>query len=250
MTLTANSLVHSSKIEVKLESVENDSKKNSSFTIDQDQTGVSEMPSVTRLLNRKSLKLGDAKKSEAPPSKSEEKSDTEATQAFVKPQGPQVQARHRTPMVMNDLTIWEPARLASTQDPISQTLHSMFKTGIVHAAVFLAYSNSQFVATAASAPDAAKLQVSLWNGLQFNPQNFDQVWEALKKNQWVDLGPPGTKTMVTSARNVLRAAFGVKSSDTLALFLVGSDPSPRGILAILCSQSPHSYAPSFLASLK
>ena len=54
---------------------------------------------------------------------------------------------------------------------------------------------------------------------------------------FIELTPPGTVTLQTSHRNVMRAVFGISSSEFLLLIRVGAAKETRGILVVVSTKS-------------
>ncbi len=257
----------------------NEKKENTtSFTVDGEVTGINEMPSVTRLLNRKSLKLGQAAK----PAKSKTANTSvaietasgeasaipvpsaaielspplDSTQVIIQQaEAPQPQSKpepvklakvislstrassRRTPSTQT-LVTWERTKLAQTKDPVATSITLLFeKKKLVAALLLPSQGANRFVANAMIALNQQRLTPSLWSGLCFDNTIVPEVWKLFTAEGWVELPPPGTKTSITSARNVLRGAFGIKQDETLNLFRVGPAAKITGILACITSGS-------------
>ncbi len=196
----------------------------SSFTVDTDKTGVMDMPSVTRLLNRKSLGLT----SHQPTA------------------GPITRKAQRRVSLGQDLIEWTDPVLASEADPMGKGLLILAKKGMT-SALFLALAsatkNTNLPNFVGSAAYAAKQKKSLWSGIQWNPALVPSVWNALVKNGHVELGPPGTNTNIKSNRNIVRAAMGIHQEEWLILVRVGPENACRGILALVSEKSLVSSLP-------
>lgn len=270
--------------------------KSKGFDTDSENTG-SDMPSITRLLQRKKLGLSSKnspKASESPPPvKEEEKSKpTEITLSHL-PEGeeedrtvmisgsnlnatnpvilsktapaptptpppaptpvpppPPVAAAESAPQVkqsrrsrskapVTELLLWEEKMLKAGKDPLAKAITIFLGKG-VKSVLFLSITtiaDSQvphFVATAAVNPGDKH---EIWSGLKWNPQIVPELWNILLQSGFTELAPPGTVTNQQSNRNIMRAALGVSSSETLLLVRVGSKNAYRGIVAFVSDKS-------------
>ncbi|MBN20715.1 MAG: hypothetical protein CL678_05440 [Bdellovibrionaceae bacterium] len=76
-----------------------------------------------------------------------------------------------------------------------------------------------------------------WRGLHWNPQIVPEIWPPFLKEGCVEFSPPGTKTVPTSSRNIIRQAFGVGTNQWLTLVRVGSVNQCKGVLALISPDS-------------
>jgi hypothetical protein len=233
----------------------------SSFTVDHERTGFNEMPSITRLLNRKSLtskKQADQPMQVAIPAV-ESPTEGEKTTLLVEssPQitlsepsrdpveaspsqhlPPQIKARKRQTQKSPDIAQWDLKKLSATADPVARAITTIHQKKLLHAALLLRSTPSRtpnelaFVAAAMTSTDQNRLNPTLWSGLCWNPKVTPEASQIFLNEGWLELQPPGTKTNITSARNVIRGAFGVLPSETLTLIRVGPAQQATGVLAI------------------
>lgn len=270
-----------------------------SFTLDSSPVSSEEMPTITRLLNRKSLKLQSTYS--APPkapltieTPTEERSPVLEEVIHISPETPtkseisilletfhpssvpeetipssedaisleppaeatptkviRVQpARRRT-----DTSTWTPLHTWTRQELINlKTLPAeITREGLergFEASCFLKLDqNSPQIPTPIFHTHAAigkKELLQIWEGLKWDPKITPQVWNFIVKTGWVELSPPGTHTVVTSNRNVVRAAFGVQAHEWLTLIRVGSLTRCQGIIAAISTSSLASFVESQL----
>lgn len=207
-----------------------------------------EMPSVSRLLNRKMLGVTktydpakDARKQE-PPKAPKPKSVEFQIERNERPSPPPAQAQSKiqpfnrkkqigpTPA----LAAWEKTQLQATSDPMAKGLLMLLDRG-ANAALFLAASGPSIFA--ASAALGADKRSRIWKGLNWEPSVVPEVWSYFEQTGFVELSPPGTMTNVGSHRNVVREAFGVDKGEWLTLVRVGTASSCRGVLALVSTRS-------------
>lgn len=207
------------------------------FTLDSEKTGVLEMPSITRLLNRKSLKSSSSSKTaEKKPEKNAEdiKSTSQPLQLQTK------QARRRSNSTPK-LLVWNRSDLASSADPMAQALSQLLEKGLQSAVFLAAPPEEDTPSTIPELKASACLQPgaksAIWRGLKWNPAMLPHLWRQLSTVGFIELPPPETATVATSDRNVSRTAFGVDSTEWLSLALIGPAHECRGILAMVSLQS-------------
>lgn len=295
------------------------------FTVDSENTGLTEMPSITRLLNRKKLNKSNTyketpaeKKPPSPPPTPPQKtppppaieeqlfdlepeakpedppenpkkdspdeinlsdpsggfeielSGSDSSPQETPPPTPQVPKKEdlkselkpsppapseSTPVLKKApikpketglkkrLILWDKNLLEKNPDPLAKGLVQLLKNG-VNGVVFLAIVAPpegspvpHFVGTAAHAsPD----RLSLWNGIHWDPTVVPDLWNKFVNLGIAELGPPGSETLKTSNRNVVRAAFGVNSDEWLTLVRTGPQHACRGVLALISNDSVQS----------
>jgi hypothetical protein len=158
-----------------------------------------------------------------------------ATEAHTQIQ-PKVRRVNRAP---SPLARWDRATLQTSDDPLAQALLALAEKGFVGALFLVTTPNTSqgqvsFKSSATLAPGS---KTDLWTGLNWNPNLTPEVWTGIQQQGFVELSPPGTNTLQTSSRNVLRAAFGIEPSEWLYLARVGSPTSIRGVLALVTEKS-------------
>jgi hypothetical protein len=135
---------------------------------------------------------------------------------------------------------WTAATLKGSADPLARGITALLEKGSKKA-LFLVMSAPapgqtlpQFVASAAV---GAGEHAAIWTGLRWDPRVVPDLWNHFVKAGVVELPPPGTNTVLTSARNVVRAAFGVTGEDWLTLTRVGPLEQCRGVLVTISGAS-------------
>ncbi|MCM2322475.1 MAG: hypothetical protein NDJ90_04355 [Oligoflexia bacterium] len=242
----------------------------SPFTLDEKTSShLAEMPSITKLLNRKKL---DAKPPAAPPSRATKlppKPEISKGADFTRPALPEsvpeapLEASAASPnftpasihrvsrskrrQAASPLIQWHLSQLQNGKDPLGLGIAYLLDHGAT-AALFLAFrpegTVNRFIATAYT---GATTKLTLWNGLQWDPSIAPSLWNYFVKSGYLELPPPGTTTNQMSDRNVIRAAFGVQGTEWLLLLRAGPNESCRGVVAIL---SPKSLLAKVDAALK
>ena len=139
-----------------------------------------------------------------------------------------------------ELKKWELNELAQNSDPLGKAIIQMLQRG-AHCALFMAISSPEknsshpiFKTTAATPADS---RIPLWSGIKWKPELLPEVWNSFLKSGQIEFGPPSSQTIPTSARNIMRAAFGVSPSEWFILVRVGSAQSCRGVIAFFSKQS-------------
>lgn len=248
--------------------------KTGQFTLDSTQSGA-EVPSVTKLLNRKKLIKSDAsvqKPAEMEPSVAEispsipseeqsiavssyeplleiETSQGPSSSAAARPQSApnalmlKIKPSHRrSGKLENDtLLIWDLLQLQAGGDPLGKGIAVLFEKHHAVCALFLGIeppaSKSGLPRFAARASVMGKERVAIWSGLVWDPTIVPELWNYFVKTGQAELSPPGTMTNVQSNRNVVRAAIGVRSDEWLTLIRIGPPTACRGVLALVTRQS-------------
>ena len=138
------------------------------------------------------------------------------------------------------LILWNLELLAVGNDPLGKGIAlALRKNGV--GALFLAItpeSNSQdvprFMSTAAV---MAPTKLNLWAGMSWDPKVEPEMWNSFVQNGVLEFTPPGSYTMVTSQRNIIRSAFGILQSEWLTLVRAGPAEGCRGMVAIVTTES-------------
>ena len=217
----------------------------SSFTVDSDISSVHEMPSITRLLNRKSFTKTIASPSspslapEEPPSQTFISLDPPAP--TTEGAGPSIASqptRQRPQGALKPLHVWDPTTLRQGNDPLGKALASLLESGVTRA-LFLSIhpvAGRLSLFNASSAVNAGEKE-AVWTGLCWDPTLLPGVWQQLISAGFVELPPPGTMTNLHSERNVSRAAIDVLPEEGLYLARVGTPQHCRGIIALISQKS-------------
>ncbi len=137
------------------------------------------------------------------------------------------------------LARWDRATLQNSEDPLAQALLALTEKGFMGALFLVTTQNTtqgqiSFKSSATLAPGS---KTDLWTGLNWNPNLTPEVWTGIQQQGFTELSPPGTNTLQTSSRNVLRAAFGIEPSEWLYIARVGTPASIRGVLALVTEKS-------------
>ncbi|MEO7162559.1 MAG: hypothetical protein ABI041_06545 [Bdellovibrionia bacterium] len=221
-----------------------DSKEKSMiFTVGTEEKTDGDMPSVTRLLNRKSLNLNTPSKPAIPA-----KPSFVAPEPIAAPLPPPVASvplkvktivRKQSTSV-TPLSIWEKAQLKGGTDPLGKGIAQLMEKGAT-CAVFLKIAPPspeskvpQFVGTAAVLPGK---RLAIWTGLRWDPNKSPDAWNQLLKSGVIEFPPPGNHTQLDSQRNAIRGALGVESEEWLLLVRVGPANACRGITVFLSEKS-------------
>lgn len=262
------------------------------FTIDSDTSQIenssTEMPSLTKLLNRKTL--GTMTKKAPPPSISpspETISNKEFSSEIIPPplkrplsqpstpsstlqtpspvQSPPKQSsssqstllkiqpiRRKTKNTIQPLHIWTFAQLKTGKDPLGQGIILLLEKG-AKSALFLTVSTTTDESKAplfqSSAIVRGNSQIGLWTGLRWDPNLVPETWNVFLKLGFVELTPPSAETNIQSNRNVIRTAFGITSEEYLLLVRVGPLTSMRGVVAFISTKSIATELPKAMALL-
>lgn len=188
------------------------------FTV-QPEDNSSQVPSITRLLNRRPL---------APPKGEPPK---------VQPAGPRRSKTSPPPQLL----VWDAYQLKKSKDPLSKGLLIALTQGAT-SALFLKASTEGlqpgspplFVSTAIAGETAKK---SVWRGLVWDPSMLPEVWTPFIQSGQAEFPPPEGPTNIKSNRNMIRSAFGVLPGEWLTLVRVGSSENFRGTVALISRKS-------------
>ncbi len=218
-------------------------KPNDAFTTDGDTYGGGEIPSVTKLLDRKSLSQVIKKAPKEQPVASEEPSSPApaepvqtARPAVKRQQKNTAASASNTPL----LQVWQPAQLQASQDPLGKALHYLLHHGASEALFMPVHTpapGSQVPTFKAKGAFAGAPKIALWAGMIWDPQTLPEIWNAIVKVGWVELSPPDSNTNLKSKRNVIRGAFGAQTQEWVTLARIGPLNQCRGILAIISTES-------------
>ena len=264
------------------------------FTVDTDDSIVKEVPTISRLLNRKKFSSKESTKTKTRtlskaviPNRSKtaltQTRNSKVIEIPVEASGlieiqrssitisstAKIQAiSPRQSPAQAPLTEWTTDTLSQSGDPLAKALVTLQQSGGLDSALFLsikllaenAISGSEgvpfFVGTASIDPGD---KAPFWKGLVWDPSIVPDLWNQFIQDGHVELAPPGPNTVVTSERNVVRAALGTSPTEWLTIVRVGSTDVCRGIVAVFSKISiatavkdlePHFFAASPSASTK
>ncbi|MGK5083778.1 hypothetical protein WDW37_10790 [Bdellovibrionota bacterium FG-1] len=211
------------------------------FTVDNDESEMIDVPSVTRLLNRKKLSVSDNYKQQPalaldtlpPPTREIElPPPTLLRIQLAKPRN----NRKTAP----SLIAWKVEQLKAGPDPLGKGLALALDRGAT-CALFLSITTPpagspvpHFIGTAALAPPQ---KTELWSGLKWDPMLVPELWNHFVRAGFVELSPPSANTYIKSNRNVVRAAFGIDPQEWLLLVRAGPPTDCRGVLALVSETS-------------
>lgn len=231
---------------------------------------IKDVPSVTQLLNRKSLnltsKVQETPHENIPAPQAEFKTeegislDLNVDQSFQLETtgGPgkhhtptpaqtssvlapvKIQPASRRQRPAQKLIVWDLNQLKNGNDPLGRGIfEALSKKGV--GALFLAIqpaaSGTSIPTFSSTAAVLAPQKHTIWTGLKWDPTIVPEMWNHFIKTGWIELSPPGSFTNIASNRNVVRAAFGIQQSEWLLLICVGTRAQCRGVVAIVTTRS-------------
>lgn len=208
------------------------------FTLDSATNEPAEVPTITKLLNRRKLK-GAQKTSAAgaPASPADRPADAR----------PQIQkvVKRAISSAQRRLIIWTRPELAQSEDQVCRALHLLCETQNVQQAVLLnLFEQSTYRVTHGL---EAGEKAALWTGLSFHPSASPEVWQLLSTQGVVEapgeneLPPARQTTAESSALRFIRNLFGVQPEERLVIFRQGTGSRCQGILAVV---SEHPLGPA------
>jgi hypothetical protein len=202
------------------------------FLIDPEASEGNELPTVSKLLNRKKLlkQLQEEKSIKLERQKDKTLSKPPKLPEATPPLKPLEILKNRRKTKREPLVAWTIKELQTSGDPMGSGLALLFERGITESAVFLALKNTSdgqiFVATAGLNTDGFK---NVWDGLNWEPKIFPEIWKVLLTKGYAEFAP--------ESRNINRTAFAIDSKKWLTLIRVGTPQLCRGILAIVSAAS-------------
>ncbi len=246
-------------------------KGDTSFTVDSEQTGLTHMPSITRLLNRKSL-LKSKFYNEAPASSKEQPSAPPSislspqalTPTVPPPPQPEMSVKNLSEPVLElelnrapqqaqpqikkaerrstrRMDSWSLEVLRNRpQDQFAQGLLELMQPGKAQMSLYLlpqTVGSDSFLAAAALAP---REKLILWTGFKWSKQEDPRLWEELTKKGFSEIPP----------KNIpLKQALGLNPDERLFFVRVGKPPHLRGLLIVISSSDLSPAILSFLDRL-
>jgi hypothetical protein len=149
-------------------------------------------------------------------------------------------AERRPASAPPQILLWKLDKLARSTDPLAKGIFHLFGNG-AKSALFLAITAPpagatlpHFVATAVVGPED---RLPIWTGLRWDPAVIPEMWNKFVKSGFIEVPPPGSMTVPTSQRNVIRTALGISETEWLLMVRVGAPTACRGVLALVSPQS-------------
>lgn len=144
--------------------------------------------------------------------------------------------RNRAKKAATVLARWKRESLSNSSDPIGRAASILLPAGATDLLFLsrhpLAKGDSFSVVATAAFTDNPQF-IACWSGLKWAPDVVPELWKELISKGVVQLAPPGEKTLPSSERNVIRAAFGVRQEDWMIVLRSGTAEQARGILVVL-----------------
>lgn len=234
-----------------------------SDTVDHDSTGIMTMPSITRLLNRKTFMVSKTSGAKEPTKTGElvilttptpnppmppasvpslqigsEPTPKPLIKSTVRVQkAKQISAEQRG---VQRVALWDPKQLKGETDPLGKGLAILLEQG-AQQALFLSITPApagspvpHFLASAAIAP---RERLKVWTGLKWDPTIVPSLWNLFVRSGHAELPPSGADADLASNRNVVRTAFGAAQHEWLLLVRAGTLDNCRGVLAVISGRS-------------
>lgn len=216
---------------------------NSPFTVDAPDGDAVEMPSVTKLLNRK--KLGLTTSSETKTTTRALFSTPKAPQARQAPQPgqPQIQrvqprkARNKGPKIAH----WTTQSLAAAEDGFQKAVHFLLQKGArqallltPHSATPAGQAPTRFDALCAFMTEEKE---ELWSGLSLSPNVIPDVWKKLFSQGLYEIVPSLSQNGQDPSAAFIIKAFGLKPTEFFVIIRCGSPQACTGLLALVSTFS-------------
>ncbi|MFL5812243.1 MAG: hypothetical protein ACJ763_01590 [Bdellovibrionia bacterium] len=206
---------------------------NSPFTLDNLGGDPVEMPSVTKLLNRKKLGLVSS-----PETKTISRPRSVSTARAI-PGQPQIQkvqprkARAKTPKI----AYWTQESLAAADDTFQKAVHYLTQKGARQALLLTPHdpvshkqSNARFDALCAYMTEDKE---ELWSGLSLSPSLIPDIWEKLFTQGIYEIVPNLSQKHEDESAAFLMRAFGLKATEFFVIIRCGSPNACTGLLALV-----------------
>jgi hypothetical protein len=218
------------------------------FTIDVDKSKVQEMPSITKLLNRKKLE------SRSISSKVMAPEHTKSVHLRVEKKGaPKVQkVDPGMPRAsLRRLREWSAADLASGQDSVRKGLALLAQKAPFKALVFLPRKTQErqtkealpFQAVAAyGAGELARL----WSGLSFSGELMPDLWKEILEAGFVEVEPSSStgaagEERESSSRRLFRSFLGLPATSWFSVICHGRVGECLGVVVLITKKSCAQY---------
>lgn len=213
---------------------------NSPFTLDVPDGDAVEMPSVTKLLNRK--KLGLVPSSETRTMTRASLNPTPKPSAPI-PGQPQIQrvqprnARSKGPKIAH----WTTESLAAADDSFQKAVHFLIQKGARQALLLTPHSGTP----AGQAPtrfDAlcafmTEEKEELWSGLSLSPNVIPDVWKKIFSQGFYEIIPSLSLNGQDPSAAFIIKAFGLKPTEFFIIIRCGSPKACTGLLALVSTFS-------------
>jgi hypothetical protein len=215
--------------------------KSKVFSIDSDSSQMIDVPSITKLLNRKSFQQQKSNPTGADPTAPPPAPAPESTpqQPVLKQSKVQPAGRRSSQTPAKQIVIWEPHALTSATDPLAKAISVLLKKGVT-SVLFLSIKTggaTQIPSFESSAAVQPGHRLGLWTGLSWEPTVVPELWNDLLNSGYSELGPPGNLTNQKSNRNVVRAAFGISGQEWFLIVKVGPPHACRGVIGFISDGS-------------
>lgn len=208
------------------------------FTLDNTSGEPVEMPSVTKLLNRKKLGLSDSSstktslKLKAPPKKPAVPTTTPGQPEIMR-----VQPRKTRPKTQK-IAQWTREDLAKATDTFQKAVHYLIQKGAQQALLLApqdgpvshAQANIRFDALCAYMSED---KAELWSGLSLSPSLIPDIWRRLFSHGIYEIIPSVSLSTQDESASFLIKAFGLKPTDFFVIIRCGSPNACTGILALV-----------------
>lgn len=216
------------------------------FTLDNHGANPVEMPSITKLLNRKKLGMGRSSNttsfSDVPPSQLPPPHGCPASQnqLAVRKATPRNAERRRPPLPQ-----WDKPTLERATDPFQKGVNRLIKSGAYQVLLLtpaqpMKNAAAQISFTACCAYVTVECeQEQLWRGLSLEPKLISDVWKLIFTRGSFEI-PPSTShhsSPKKDSASFLRKAFGLADNDWLILVRCGAPNNCTGILALVSKTS-------------
>ena len=193
----------------------------------------------------------------APQTQDQENPSSEASpdglaEAHAAPQLLALTRRVERRVAVADLVQWQMHGLRTGKDPLGKGIALLMDKGATSALFLAAITpppGSPVPHFNATATFGAGSKLSLWTGLKWDPVLTPDTWNKFVHAGYVELSPPGTTTNMKSARNIIRAAFGITHEEWLLLVRIGSAQICRGVLVLTSKASLVGELPAALPLL-
>jgi hypothetical protein len=218
---------------------------NSPFTLDHTEGDPVEMPSVTKLLNRKKLGLKTSSSSNKAATAPVSKSDSTKSNIAGQPKIQRVQPRKGRAKQVK-ISRWSQESLAQADDTFQKAVHYLVQKGARQA---LLLTPDAPVSSGSSAHDHAAIRfealcaymtedrAELWSGLSLSPSLIPDIWERLLTKGIFEIVPSVSLSSQSESAAFLIKAFGLKPTEFFVIIRCGSSNACTGLLALVSSHS-------------
>lgn len=211
------------------------------FTVDPELANSGEVPSITKLLNRKTL---EAKASEPAALKISPMQEAPAIATSVAPAASKPEIRVigtlRDRRTSNRLELWDLGRMKQSTNLQEKLAHDLFDKRILHSCLFLSTApkppgemTPHFVAQAAAGD---RVHLSTWTGIRWITSQTPLIWNSMMRSRCFSL--MGTSQgSLQQEEQIWRSAMGIPAQLVVTLIRIGTASQPQGVL-VCVSQQP------------